>query len=358
MSLENEIKEILNNKKLEGVNIEYKSVLPPARNIARLISSFSNADGGYIILGVSDGFEINGLSQDFHSNDITHKALDLLSPKAKIEYQYINYKAKKLYVIKVEKSNTLISLEGKIYKRINNASILMNPKTIDFNVDGYTRIKIINEDLNNFKTNATNSKLRLLEHYQSILKIIDDLKKILYPESPQKPTLSHEGKILTRILYSSFADNFETYLSELLYEIFLAKPSTLKSEQQVTIEEVLNCSDLQDFVKYWANKKIGKLQKGSVKKFIKDNKQISDLKVIDSDKVEEIESLLQIRHLYTHRNGIIDENFLKYYKGKLKLNDEYQISIDEICDKLVFLSKVVNDIDNSSVKKYKLATEK
>ncbi len=332
--------------------------MPPARSIARLISSFANASGGYIILGISDRMEVNGLSQDFHANNITHKALDLLTPTPKVEYQYINYGNKKLYVIKIEKSNTEISLEGKIYKRINNASILTNPLKVDFSNNDYQKIKIINQQLNYYKENATNSRLRLVEHYQSILKIIDDLQHILYPETPQKPTISQEGKVLTRILYSSFTDNFETYLSELLYEIFLANPSTLKSKQEVTIEEVLNCSDLQDFVKYWANQKIGKLQKGSVKNFIKDNKQIRDLDVINESTEKEIELLLQIRHLYTHRNGIVDEKFLKHYKGRLKLNDEYQVSIDEVCDKLVYLSKIVYDIDNSAIKKYNLAIEK
>lgn len=46
------------------------------------------------------------------------------------------------------------------------------------------------------------------------------------------------------------ADNFEIYLSDLLYEIYLANPSTLKSHQQVTIKEVLDCADMQEFVLY------------------------------------------------------------------------------------------------------------
>ena len=100
--------------------------------------------------------------------------------------------------------------------------------------------------------------------------------------------------------YSSFADNFETYLSDLLYEIFLAQPETLKSQQQVTIKEVLDCSDLQEFVNYWANKQIGKLQKGSVKGFIEDNQQIKKLDAIDKPTQHEIEKILQIRHLYSH----------------------------------------------------------
>lgn len=353
MDLVNEISQIIGQP--EGSTLEYKAVLPPSKNIAQLISSFANTEGGYIILGVSDNLEIIGLSEDFHANTITHKALDLLSPQPQVNYQYILYEEKKLYVIKVEKSDTLITLESKIYKRVGASSLLTNPTEITFNHNGYLRIRSINLQLESYKSNATNSKVKVIEHYQSILKIIDDLGQLLYPVNPETNTSNQEGKILSRILFSSFVDSFEAYLSDLLYEIFLANPTTLKSKQQVTIEEILNCSDLQEFVKYWAKQKIGKLQKGSVKGFINDNKQISELGVLDETKQIEIEKILQIRHLYSHRNGIVDEKFLQYFAGQFLLNTEHQMSISEICDKLCYLSDIIEQIDIKAKSKFSLA---
>jgi hypothetical protein len=353
MDIENEIIQIIGQP--ESSTLEYKAVLPPSKNIAQLISSFANNEGGYIILGVSDNLEINGLSEDFHANTITHKALDLLSPQPQVHYQYVVYKEKKLYVIKVEKSALPITLESKIYKRVGSSSILTNPTEITFKQNGYLRIKSINQQLETYKINATNSKVKVIEHYQSILKIIDDLGQILYPVNPETTTSNQEGKILSRILFSSFVDSFEAYLSDLLYEIFLAYPTTLKSKQQVTIEEVLNCSDLQEFVKYWAKQKIGKLQKGSVKGFISDNKQINELEVLDEPKQNEIEKILQIRHLYSHRNGIVDEKFLQYFAGQFSLNIEHRMAISEICDKLCYLSDIIDQIDVKAKSKFSLA---
>ena len=339
----------------EGPTLEYKAVLPPSKNIAQLICSFANADGGYIILGVSDDLEINGLSSDFHANTITHKAVDLLLPNPQVHYQYVDFQGKNLYVIKVEQSSSPISLEGKIYKRAGISDKLENPTEIQFKLQGYSKIKEINGQLETNKKQATNAKIRLIEHYQSILKIMDDLGDILYPVDTDEPTNNQEGKILSRILFSSFADNFETYLSDLLYEIFLAKPDTLKSNQQVTIKEVLDCSDLQEFVHFWANKKIGKLQKGSVKGFIEENKQIKHLDVIDDQMQDEIEKILQIRHLYSHRNGNVDEKFLQYFTGQFTLNSEHEMSISEILDKLIYLANIADKIDISALSKYNLA---
>ena len=354
MDMENEIIHLIG--KPESEILEYKAVLPPSKNIAQLICAFANSEGGFIVLGVTDNIEINGLSEDFHANTITHKALDLLSPQPIIHYQYVSYKGKKLYVIKVEKATSIISLESKIYKRIGSFSKLINAPEIIFKINGYDRIKDINLQIEELKNNATNSKIKLLEHYQSILKIIDDLGVLLYPDSPTQFTLNQEGKVLSRILFSSFVDNFETYLSDLLYEIFLANPSTLKSAQTVTIEEVLNCSDLQEFVKYWSKQKLNKLQKGSVKGFLKDTKQIRDLDAININQQNEIEKILQIRHLYSHRNGIIDEKFLQYFIGQFLLNTEHRMPISEICDKLCYLVDVAHQLDIAAITKYNLAS--
>jgi len=353
MDITHEISQVVGRP--ESLTLEYKAVLPPSKNIAQLICSFANSEGGYIVLGVSDNLEINGISADFHANTITHKALDLLSPQPQIYYQYVIYQGKRLYVIKVKKSDLPITLEGKIYRRIGSSTKLENPTEIKFRSLGYLRIAEINNQLEVYKKKSTSAKIRLIEHYQSILKIMDDLGIILYPDNANTSTTNQEGKILTRILFSSFADNFEAYLSDLLYEIFLAKPETLKSQQQVSIKEVLDCSDLQEFVHYWASKKIGKLQRGSVKGFIEDNTQIKELGIIDKSTQDEIEKILQIRHLYSHRNGVVDEKFLQYFAGQFILASEYQMPICEVCNKLSYLSEVADKIDLAAMVKYNLA---
>lgn len=338
----------------EGSRLEYKAVLPPSRNIAQLISAFANAEGGYIILGISSSLEISGLSEDFRAKSITSKALDLVSPQPQTHFQYVIYNRKKLYAIKVEKSDAPVAVEDKYYKRVGGSVSLLNPTGIQFENNRYSRIKEISQEIEKRRKKATNANTKLLDHYQSVLKIINDLGQMLYPSDPNTSTDEPEGKILSRILFSSFVDNFETYLSDLLYEIFLARPETLKSEGTVKIRDVLNCSDLQDFVEFLAKQKIGKLQKGSVKGFISDNAQIRNLDVIDDSKQSEIEKILQIRHLYSHRNGVVDEKFLKYFTEEFKLNSEHKMSIDEICDKLCYLVEVSQEIDHAAIAKYQL----
>lgn len=341
----------------EGETLEYKAVLPPSRAIAQQLSSFANAKGGVLILGVSEsphGLEIKGLSEDFQANAMTHKAVDLLTPKPDIQYQYFQHQGKKLYGIKVAASTQEVALEGKVYKRAGADNVQTNAPIISFKLQSYSEINTLSNQLSIYKTKGTNAKHKLLDHYLSILKIIDDLPSLIYPVSPSTPTTNDEGKILSRILFSSFVDNFETYLSDLLFEIYLAKPQTLKSKQEVTVEEVLNCADMQEFVRYWAKQKLLKLQKGSVRGFVKENKQISDLKVLDKSMIEKVEAVLQVRHLFAHRNGIVDEKFIQYFPD-CNLNTEYTVTVEDICKELGYLAEIVHKLDVEAVSKFDLA---
>jgi hypothetical protein len=341
----------------ENDSLEYKAVLPPSKTIAQIICAFANTNGGLLILGVSEigGLKISGLSEDFRATSMTHKAIDLLSPKPLVDYGYVQQDGKKLFAISVAKSQVQISLEQTVYIRRVGRVQQLNPTTQVFQPAGYARISSVNAALDALKAKTTDSKSKLIEHYQSILKMVDSLKPLLYPVNPATLTTVKEGKVLTRILFSSIVDNFETYLSDILFEIYLAKPETLRSEQVVKVEDVLNCADIQEFVTFWAKQKISKLQKGSVKGFIAENKQIKDLNVVSSIVQDEIEKILQIRHLYAHRNGIVDDKFLKYFPAIYNYGTEHQMAIDEILDKIVYLTDIVDKIDQAAILKYNLS---
>lgn len=344
----------------EDEKLEYKAVLPPARTVAQLIGAFANTHGGTLILGAAENggrIEVNGLSEDFRANAIIHKALDMLSPKPTVNYGYHNHSGKRLFVIQVEKSLISVSIEGRIFIRQLNKNLLTNPTPTVYNPTTYSPITTLAGKLQITQSGASDAMMKFIDHYKRVLNIIADLKHLLFPVQPSLPTNNNEGKILIRILFSSCADNFETYLSDLLYEIYLAKPSTLKSSgQQVFVKEVLECVDIQEFITYIAKKKLSKLQRGSVKGFIADNEQIAKLNAINTADQAKIESILQIRHLYAHKNGIVDEKFLQFFPGQYTVNETHELSIDHFIQYIDYLVDMVNTIDKAAIIKYSLAT--
>lgn len=339
-----------------GEKLEYRAVLPPSRTVGQLIAGFANSEGGVIVLGIAQRngarLQVLGLSEDFRANSIVHKAIDMLNPAPAVRYYYANFQDKRVYLIDVAPSSNQVSIEGKVFKRIGSQTILQNAPVVAVRETSYHKILELARKLNITQTSEAMGSF--LEHYRSVLNIISDLNSLLYPLSPDIPTDNTEGKILMRILFSSCADNFETYLSDLLYEIYLSKPETLKSDETVTIKEVLDCVDLQEFTNYFAKKKLSKLKRGSVTAFLSENKQIEKLNAVSTEQQKEIERILQIRHLYAHNNGITDEKFLKYFP-EYNLNDQHEMSVDKMLVYLDYLSTVVAQIDTAAINKFNLA---
>jgi hypothetical protein len=334
---------------------EYKAVLPPASTIGQLICAFANTNGGAIVLGVVENGNtvvINGLSDDFRAMQITRKAIDLLSPQPTVKYDYIVQQGKRLFVIDVQKSLAEISFGGKVYVRVGDRTMAKQPSPLKAIRDA--GIARLSKELEADRKACTAARAKLLDHYESVLRILDDLATLLYPTSSSVPTDNAEGKMLMRILFSSCADTFETFMSDLLYEIYLAKPQTLKSEATVTVKEVLDCSDMQEFIARYAKEKLKKLQRGSVKGFISDNKTIKSLNVFDATRIQEIEKILQIRHLYTHQNGIVDDRFRKSFPA-VQINDEYRMTLDEFLGRFEYLAQAIEAVDEAARRDFKLA---
>ena len=143
-------------------------------------------------------------------------------------------------------------------------------------------------------------------------------------------------------------------MSGLLYEIYLAKPETLISSATVKVEDVLKRADLDEFITWYAKEKLKKLQRGSVKGFIAENPTIQSLNVFNDTRVGEIEKILQIRHLYTHQNGIVDDKFRQQFPAT-KVNDEYRMTLDEFLSRFEYLAEAVEAVDDEARKVFKLA---
>lgn len=347
----------------EGEQLEYKSILIPARNMAMIIASMANAKGGYLIFGVKEkpgnAIEVRGLSNDFKVMSVVHKALDMLSPKPEVSTQYFTHQDKELYGIKIIPSPAKsVLLAGTRYVRMGDeiATPDERPKPKIVSYPRNVRISSTAQSLADQKRGSTGAKSRFLDHYLSILKLYAQGEDNLYPENFITPTTVPEGQVLSRILFSSCVDTFETYLSDLLYEIYLAVPDALKGGGEVKVADVMACADREEFIRWYASKRVRGLQKGSVKGFLVDNKELSKLEALTKDEVGEIEKILQIRHLYAHRNGIVDESFLLYFKGKYEIGTEHQMTMQETLDIFDQLVVAVGKIDQVAVAEYDLST--
>lgn len=112
-----DINSLIKNKIRESYDLDYKSDYPDNKILAKLMISFSNATGGYIIIGVEEekvnnqntGIpkEIVGVDRGDHSTKITQIALSHTQPKIFPKIAVINHEEqnqKEIVVIRIDEA--------------------------------------------------------------------------------------------------------------------------------------------------------------------------------------------------------------------------------------------------------------
>ena len=359
-------------KQPESEILEFKNAITQPENIAKMIAGMANTRGGYIIFGVtesrSDTVKLRGIATNSPAQRTINKAVSQLTPQPFVEHYPFWIHGTLLYVVRIEKGKTLIyTNEGKIFTRLGAETRLLTSYETNNKSSDLIEIRNISYAVTSSKKTGTPMKDWYLEHCQTLLNLIDFSKNILVSSGIDKNTTILEGKLLNRLLYASLIDMFEKYLSDLIFEIYLTKPETLLAgtdenqnnptdkRRQVPLKDVLVCSDIDDFVKQEAIRRVSKLSKGSVKSFINENQQIKSLNIFDEQLTTQMETLFQIRHLYTHRNGVIDNKFIKSTHFSHKEGSEHQFSLLEIINTIVFLQGVIEGLDSAAINKYSLS---
>lgn len=149
----------------ESNKLKYEVLLPSNIEIGKLICSYANTDGGLLVLGVLNKnsiISIKGLSDDFQVEIVVKNSLAKISPAVLIERGFITYEGKKLYVIKVEKANEIVTF--------NNVQYEISYKTIR---------KVTSQKINNYNTNITDKVMPYADKLDIILKfLLDNPKRI------------------------------------------------------------------------------------------------------------------------------------------------------------------------------------
>ncbi|WP_109700262.1 AlbA family DNA-binding domain-containing protein [Chitinophaga deserti] len=317
-------------------SIRFFAIMPPSNLLAETISAMANLHkGGILFIGIKEGLGkilIRGLSDNFNVMPIIHKAVDQINPTPEFHFGFYEYNEKKIFALSVAPSRTPTFYNGNLYKFINGRIVESRLIETGISAPSYPRI-LSCLSLMEKQLQGTDSKKKVLSHYQSSLRLIDAVATMVMPDTPDLLTPLQDGRVLLRMVISAVFDNFEIYLGSLLSEIWMSDPRLLKSDAPITVREVLECSDIEEFVKYYARKRVSNMAKGSIKSFIKENALIKELNVLNTSEQERIDKMMHIRHLYTHQNGFIDERFARIYQGA-QIGTEYVLSVNQVLDEI------------------------
>ena len=128
-------------KSKEGIDLEFKQKVTSETKIAKTISALANANGGLIIVGISDQKRIVGIDPDEEIFMIEKANSTYCSPPAQLAFEIIKwddpdpspYEQSEKYLLKVEVCKSLINPiaylspggQTKIFRRFGDQSRLV-----------------------------------------------------------------------------------------------------------------------------------------------------------------------------------------------------------------------------------------
>src|SRR5260221_6988835 len=115
------------------------------------------------------------------------------------------------------------------------------------------------------------------------------------------------GRFVIEMMLVRGADNFLTYVSELLALVFTSRPETLKSGETVRLDEILQHSTMDDLVKRLAERRVERLSYQGMRDLQKDLSEKLSFELFPSpESLVRAVRVIEIRNLLVHNRGIVN----------------------------------------------------
>lgn len=151
-----------------------------------------------------------------------------------------------------------------------------------------------------------------------------------------------------RLMLCSAVDNFQTYLSEMLEAIFIARPETLKSSDKIEVQEVLQYASIEEFIEASAERKVQNLTSRGFPKlcdYFADRLGVRP--ILADDAFVGTTEAIALRNLFVHHRGRVTRQFLlQTSRSDVSVGDLIVLDRDAagtLCHKLQAVAKAFDE---------------
>jgi hypothetical protein len=171
-------------------------------------------------------------------------------------------------------------------------------------------------------------------------------------EGPATKVFIRLAEDLYRNMFVRNMESFETFLSDLLSDIYIKNPNMLKSKETITLDEVLHFEDKVELIKYVTESRVMKLQMQGHRALSKYLSERHGLSWFNEQDELVLSKAISIRNLIVHNKSRVNYQFLKLNKDmQLKIGDVFNVK--KIADEIVInILKISSNIDNITSKKF------
>jgi len=177
----------------------------------------------------------------------------------------------------------------------------------------------------------------------------------LKPRGRAGEVLTYYWQALIQMVFCRGVNSYLTYISELLALIFQMRPETMKSQEQVSVEEVLQYESMDDLISGLAERLVYRLSYKGMKDLAAhlSSRLKFDLFAKD-DQYERAVRIIEVRNLLVHNRGVVNRIFLSRVPDlNMRPGETMKLSLDAV-DDLTFLVRSASDIDMRAAEKFGL----
>lgn len=162
----------------------------------------------------------------------------------------------------------------------------------------------------------------------------------------------HEAAF-SEMTFCRAVDLFSIFLDDLLLFILKSQPQSLKSNEKLTTEEVISCSNMSDVLDMIAQKKVREISYKSIKdRLIYFDENLGFNLDLTSNHIKDIILLHECRNLLVHNRGVVNSVFRrKVGECTLQEGDAIEVDTELFSTSVQCLSNAVKTIDRDITKK-------
>lgn len=172
------------------------------------------------------------------------------------------------------------------------------------------------------------------------------------------------SEIQSENMCTRLVDNFLSYVSESLQAALLKRPEMLRSSEMVRLDDVLRFRNYKNLVSFLADRKLNELTYGGlqgIEDFLEERTGLS--LAVDNDQRSTLKIAIELRNIYTHNRGVVNELFLKriskvkhefqFYEGK-----RFHADLDALAILANDIFEVAKSFDERVARKFRMKRKK
>lgn len=177
-------------------------------------------------------------------------------------------------------------------------------------------------------------------------------------QGPARTRLSEMAEYNNTVTYQSVYNAFNTFLTDLMKEIFKSNKGILKTKNSVTYREIIQFSRMHDLIDYMIEKRIMELSFQSIEDFNKDIKEKIGFEILThSNSIRTVFRIAERRNIITHGGGIVTLRYIeKTGDNRRKVGEK--VFVHNAFDVMLYLLGLAVDIDVRARTKFRLRSRK